>query len=88
MKVCVILLLCGLVVCASFIGSASSGPAPPAEGCPENEGFVTCGSKCLTTCKTGDALVPCNRKCFIGCDCTKGYQRNSTGTCVPPEDCN
>ncbi|XP_073457757.1 chymotrypsin inhibitor-like isoform X1 [Aquarana catesbeiana] len=88
MKVSVTVLLCSLVVCALLIGSASSGPAPPPGGCPENEEFVSCGNKCLTTCKSRDVPLVCNRMCYIGCDCVQGYQRNSAGTCVQPEECS
>ncbi|XP_072282517.1 chymotrypsin inhibitor-like [Pyxicephalus adspersus] len=89
MKVRVILLLCSLVVCVSLIGKASGRAAPPADGCPDNEEFVTCGSKCLTSCRSRDIQpLACDRRCFIGCDCKRGFLRNSAGSCVQEQDCN
>ncbi|KAM5131934.1 chymotrypsin inhibitor-like [Mantella aurantiaca] len=88
MKIRAILLL-SLVMCALLIGRASSAPPVPAGGCPQNEEFVTCGSKCLTSCKSRESRpTMCDRMCYIGCDCKGGYLRHGDGNCVLPENCD
>ncbi|GFU13365.1 papilin [Nephila pilipes] len=56
--------------------------------CGENEHFNECGTDCPLTCDNyEDAPLVCNFMCRIGCECKKGFVKNSNGKCVRPEQC-
>ncbi|XP_040182745.1 chymotrypsin inhibitor-like [Rana temporaria] len=89
MKVGAILLLCGFVVCASFIGKASSFPYQQNGSCKENEVYASCASPCPVTCANrSNPPQICMAMCKIGCACEKGYMYNSANTCVRAEECD
>lgn len=56
--------------------------------CPENETYLPCGPACQTECATlGQPCYIAYFRCPDGCYCNSGYARDSTGKCIPIEQC-
>ncbi|XP_077290874.1 hemocytin-like [Arctopsyche grandis] len=57
--------------------------------CPRNEVYTECGTNCPLTCDNmHNAPLACNRGCFVGCECKKGYVRDTrSNRCVHPSQC-
>ncbi|XP_055930162.1 zonadhesin-like [Argiope bruennichi] len=51
--------------------------------CGVNEEYTDCVSPCNDCIKQGQ----CQYNCEYGCDCKKGYFRDSRGVCIPAEQC-
>uniref|UniRef100_A0A1B0AMG2 TIL domain-containing protein n=2 Tax=Nemorhina TaxID=44051 RepID=A0A1B0AMG2_9MUSC len=54
--------------------------------CGQNEQFTQCGSACEPSCNRPRAQA-CTLQCVIGCQCSPGFLRNSSGRCVTPREC-
>ncbi|GIX68938.1 zonadhesin [Caerostris extrusa] len=52
--------------------------------CGVNEEYTDCVSPCNDCLKQGN----CKYHCEYGCDCKKGYFRDSKGICIPAEQCS
>ncbi|GFT53006.1 hypothetical protein NPIL_616831 [Nephila pilipes] len=53
------------------------------ENCPENEEYSTCANPC-NRCKK---IERCEFVCRSGCNCIKGFTRDSNGRCIPKAQC-
>jgi hypothetical protein len=60
---------------------------PPAGECPANEEHSDCGTLCPLTCANKDNPPPCAQMCTVGCFCTSGYVRDSSGKCIKETEC-
>ncbi|KAJ6635855.1 Zonadhesin [Pseudolycoriella hygida] len=61
---------------------------PATQVCPLNEVFTTCGTACPLTCDNyKNPPQACTLQCVIGCQCQKGYVKDSDGKCILPSDC-
>ncbi|XP_059622094.1 zonadhesin-like [Phlebotomus argentipes] len=74
-----------------FARLKAGGPCLPAWKCPDpcpnpNEEWNTCGNNCTELCpRPGRA---CEKNCWPGCFCEKGFYRDRYGgECIPEEDC-
>ena len=71
------------------------GVCAPREKCKEictdpNSTFNSCGTSCEATCNAG-LMMPntliCIKDCVAGCFCNAGFIKDSSGICIPIEDC-
>ncbi|KYN05432.1 PREDICTED: chymotrypsin inhibitor-like [Cyphomyrmex costatus] len=54
--------------------------------CGRNQEWTTCGSACPPSCNSPPNRA-CTLQCIIGCQCKRGYLRNSSGACVHSTQC-
>ncbi|CAK9795045.1 hypothetical protein ANTPLA_LOCUS218 [Anthophora plagiata] len=54
--------------------------------CPQNEEYKECGTACESKCAYPDP-TECIDVCVEGCQCLRGYRRNTKGHCVLSKDC-
>ena len=56
--------------------------------CPPGEVYSSCHSMCPKTCKNRFRLEMCQQACRAGCDCVRGYVRDTrTNKCIPSSYC-
>ena len=56
--------------------------------CPPGEVFSSCHSNCPKTCKNRFSGNMCQAVCRMGCDCVRGYVRDTvTNKCIPSSYC-
>ncbi|KAG8187001.1 hypothetical protein JTE90_005771 [Oedothorax gibbosus] len=51
--------------------------------CPKNGELV----ECINFCNTCEQASVCIDYCAPGCDCKKGFLRDTKGNCIPKSDC-
>ncbi|CAL1686019.1 unnamed protein product [Lasius platythorax] len=77
---------CLLVVVAVL--STVWGNQWPKKKCGKNEEWTECGSTCPLRCVPPKKPQACATVCVKGCQCKRGYLRNSHNRCVLPCDCD
>ncbi|CAJ0952512.1 unnamed protein product, partial [Mesorhabditis belari] len=56
------------------------------KACGMNEEWVTCGTRCEPSCDNPNPQL-CNFACFQGCQCLRGFLRQSDGSCGFQQQC-
>ncbi|KAF2904541.1 hypothetical protein ILUMI_01630 [Ignelater luminosus] len=85
------LLWCSSLALVIICIQGQAGSTPPS-GCKGPNEKYECGSGCQNKCGTVGEACPhttsISKHCYRECYCLNGYARDSSGTCIPEENCS
>jgi len=55
--------------------------------CGADEEYRQCGPSCVPTCAMPLPKPWCSLRCFPGCYCKEGFEKNEEGKCIPATKC-